>query len=237
MDEQLSLLQRSTDGFTFERLSAVPAANVKHDANFSEFRARGLSTVAYPSMSVAPWPTAACQYSHETIIEQVAARSKDMESSNELWLILEDDAIVPADLQDRWNRMWPFVPEDWDIVRLGWFGSHCSNFRINKFWDVAQWSDPPPSGPCYYCGVQGYMVNPARADRILERLRRSKVYLIDALLGAPTPPGENETEVPRLAVFAAQPKLIKQNESFHSDRIVETTRALPKVTIPHFEIL
>jgi len=205
--------------FTFERLSAVPAADVQKNASFEAFRARGFSTNSYPNM-MDDWRTAAVQYSHESIIERIEQQGQQLLAKHEVWLILEDDAKVPPNLEMEWAKLWPYIPKEWDIMRVGWFGMEngckaCVNTKLH----LAFWSDPPPHGPCSYCGTQGYIVNPATAKKVMQRLKTSKLYYIDALLGAATPPGEDRARVPDLAVFAPIPTIIKQDETFESDRV------------------
>lgn len=222
MDRQLAAVaaraRSNGTNFTYERLSAVLAGKVQHNASFHTFRMRGFSDNKYPSMH-GDWRTAAVQYSHESIIERVQQQKKELLAKNEVWLILEDDSNVPADLNEKMAELWPFVPKDWDILRLGWFGyKRPCQACVNAKFHVALWADPPPHGPCDYCGTQGYIVNPASAEKVMRRLRDSKLYYIDALLGAGTPPGEDKAKVPDLAVFVPIPAVITQEESFDSDR-------------------
>lgn len=130
-------------------------------------------------------------------------------------------------------QVWPYIPDDWDVVRIGWFGMRCEEGKINDHVDMALWNDPPPKGPCYYCGVQGYVVNPANVDKVLERLKNSRLMYIDTLLGAPTPPFEDEQVVPPLKVFALQPPLINQNENFRSERVRKIPQQARSVDAMH----
>ena len=61
--------------------------------------------------------------------------------------------------QERWEKeVWPFVPDDWDVLRLAWFGARSCAVRANAHLDLAVWFDPAPDGPCRYCGAQAYLV-------------------------------------------------------------------------------
>lgn len=207
--------------FTWERLSALPADIVKMNASFAAFRSRGFSRAPYPSMGKPgheDWITAAVEQSHESIIDEIARNANTLQSRNEVWLILEDDAMVPRNLEAQWEKIWPFVPAEWDVMRLGWFGGTRCEASVNNRVHLAMWSDAPPHGPCEYCGTQGYVVNPQRASRVLQRLQNSKLYYIDNLLGAPTPPGEDAERVPPIAAFVPMPPIIHQNEHIASDR-------------------
>lgn len=145
--------------------------------------------------------------------------AKKLEAQHEVWLILEDDAIVTPNITLRWKELWPYIPNEWDILRLGWFGGDNCSGRVNEFVDFALWSDPPPHGPCRYCGSHGYIVNPASVEKVIQRLQNSRIMHVDCLLGAQTPPNENPTLVPPLLSFVSRRSLIKQDDRFPSDRV------------------
>mmetsp|Transcript_51369 Transcript_51369/g.166528 ORF Transcript_51369/g.166528 Transcript_51369/m.166528 type:complete len:84 (+) Transcript_51369:645-896(+) len=80
------------------------------------------------------------------------------------------------------------------------------------------WADPPPYGPCRYCGSHAYVVNPASVEKVIRRLEGSRIMHVDCLLGAPTAPLEEEDRLPALLSFVARPTLSVQNDTFPSDR-------------------
>lgn len=200
-----------------ERLPAVDWERAASDPSFSSSRGRGFSPVDYPRVE-GDWGVAACMFSHLAALAALASRSAALAASRLVWLVLEDDAVVPADLRRRWEQIWPYVPEDWDILRLGWFGASECKSRINEHLDLASWADPPPRGPCRYCGSHAYVVNPASAEKVLWRLNQSRIAHVDCLLGARTPPGEDPVHIPALRSFAVRPKF-EQMEGFLSDRV------------------
>eukprot|EP00415_Alexandrium_ostenfeldii_P002537 UN2537 len=97
-----------------------------------------------------------------------------------------------------------------EMIALGSAGIAGSFFRA---------SDPPPSGPCSYCGSHAYIVNPASIGKVIHRIEASKLMHVDCLLSAPTPPMENPRELPEIRAYTARPILVLQNEDFPSDRI------------------
>ncbi len=57
-----------------------------------------------------------CFLSHQSLLKYLETQSA---SSTSAHLILEDDAHIPADFWEQWNRFSPEVPRDWDIIQLG----------------------------------------------------------------------------------------------------------------------
>lgn len=57
-----------------------------------------------------------CFLSHKTLLKHLEARSS---GRNDAHLILEDDAAIPADFWDQWNKFSASVPADWDIIQIG----------------------------------------------------------------------------------------------------------------------
>jgi len=137
---------------------------------------------------------------------------------------MEDDAVIPDDFEQQWEKLWPWIPEDWDVMRIGYnrLGGTDCRAVINQHMHYAFWLDPPPHGPCQYCGLQAYVVNPASGFKILQRIQRSHIFHPDNLFSAPTPPEEDPKRVPPLLVFASRPVFIGHDESdFESDRVTK----------------
>lgn len=204
--------------FTTERISAVDTLQAKTDSQFSSIRMRGFNPTSYPNV-LGMWSVAGCTFSHLTILRKLQLQSVELLARNEVWLILEDDAIVGPAIGAAWQELWRWLPEDWDLVRLGWFGGNTCRARVNDHVDLAMWSDPPPAGPCSYCGSHAYIVNPASVERVLQRLERSRIMHVDCLLGATTPPLEDPRQLPPLLSFAVRPIASEQNEHFPTDRV------------------
>merc|ERR1719382_686937 len=122
-------------------------------------------------------------------------------------MITEDDVEINPEFIQQWEELWPYIPEQWDILRVGWFGDHqnCSQ-AVNPRVDRAGWQDPH-SGECAYCGAQAYIVNPSSKERVLKRFEQSRITHADELLGAPTPQLESDAAVPALRAFVVWPTL------------------------------
>jgi len=215
------LVQRAAHkghNITAERVLAVDIARAQTDPQFESIRNRGFNPTPYPDVSE-KWSVAGCTFSHLTILWKLQAEAQTLLAQNEVWLILEDDATIPVSLQEDWEELWPWLPSEWDVVRLGWFGGSTCKGSVNAKLDVALWSDPPPQGPCSYCGSHAYIVNPASVTKVIARLEHSRLMHVDCLLGAPTPPVEDPRRVPPLLAFAPRRSLSEPNYNFPSDRI------------------
>jgi len=223
MEEQLQELRQrwnaSGHDLAWERVPGVGPDEVRLGDRYASWRAKGFSPATRPDVR-GDWATAGCALGH------YAAISRIPDGPNaELTLITEDDVeIMPRFLQ-YWKDLWPYVPKDWDVLRVGWFGDHqnCTQV-VNARVDRAGWQDPM-GGQCAYCGAQAYIVNPRRKRQVLERFERSKVTHADELLGAPTPQLEDTHQVPPLQAFVVWPTLAtvhlddKGHAAFPSDRV------------------
>merc|ERR1711972_822617 len=104
-------------------------------------RKRGFSHVSYPVVD-GKWSIAGCTFSHLTILWKMQKDAARLTRRNEVWLVLEDDATIAPSIEDTWTQLWPWLPVDWDIVRMGWFGGSECTARVNDRIDVALWKDP-----------------------------------------------------------------------------------------------
>lgn len=213
MQEQLHQLQRSwrTEGLelTFRRIRGVGEKEFKENPEYAAWRAKGFSKAMDSDKQT--WVDASKLYSHYQAIEAFIPRE------NELVLIVEDDVDIKRSLPLMWADLWPYIPTEWDIIRVGWQGDrqNCSQV-INSYIDRAFYSFSPSCekepAKCWYCGAQGYIVNPKSKSKILERLQRSRLATVDIMLGAETPPGEDTTKVPPLHSFVSWPLLVSSTK-------------------------
>jgi GR25 family glycosyltransferase involved in LPS biosynthesis len=211
MEKQFNELKGNGSVFEAQRFPALTTTDVKTDPRFASWRSRGFN----PSMEKKSWGTAANMLSHYEAIRQLSGSNL----STGLTMILEDDVVIAPHFQHLWNSLWPYVPDDWDILRVGAFstGRSCAQ-KVNEHLDRAEWSDPPPrhpggeSGPCKYCGTQALIVHPASVTRVLRRLEASRFMHTDTAFGANTPPNEDPLTAPPLRVFMLRPFLAQHAE-------------------------
>jgi GR25 family glycosyltransferase involved in LPS biosynthesis len=57
-----------------------------------------------------------CFLSHKTLLKHLETRHARRGDAH---LILEDDAAIPADFWEQWNKFSASLPADWDIVQIG----------------------------------------------------------------------------------------------------------------------
>lgn len=236
MEDQLQVMgqlwQSQFRDFQWERLDAVEATALQHEDRFAHWREKGFSRSNIPDVQ-GDWSTAACAYSHYSAISRI-----DEGPGSRLVLITEDDVAIHPKFLQMWEEVWPYVPEEWDVLRVGWFGDHqnCSQV-INPRADRAGWQ-ALKNGECAYCGAQAYIVNPRSKQRLLKRFEHSKITHADVLLGALTPLSEDPKSVPPIRAYVIWPMLatIRYNEKGHpyfgSDRIGAASDRLIEPVIP-----
>jgi len=147
-------------------------------------------------------------------------------------MITEDDVEIDPDFPDMWEELWRWMPDDWDIIRVGWFGDHqnCSQV-VNSYIDLAAWQHNH-GGSCMYCGAQAYIVNPKSKQKVLDRFEKSRMTHADELLSAPTPPAEDPERVPPLKAFVAWPMLAKTHFGRRPSRAIGYAVARPWEAVP-----
>lgn len=216
-DLKVGLAEKTGKELRWERLPAVKAKEVEHDFAYHFWRQKGFSQAKSPDVR-GDWATAACMISHMQAISQIP------ENEDQLVMIVEDDVDISVDFWELWEKLWPYVPEEWDVLRVGWFSDHqdCSQV-VNEKIERAGWQDPH-TGECMYCGAQAYIVNPLRKKQVLERFELAKMTHADELLGAPTPQLEDPTVVPELKSYVVWPMLARtkfdgDSPLFLSDRV------------------
>jgi len=64
----------------------------------------------------------ACWHSHFEVLRRIA------DGDDEVAIVFEDDVDMEWDLDRRLRRIWPFLPEEWDMVMLG----HCQSAEFRK---------------------------------------------------------------------------------------------------------
>lgn len=69
-----------------------------------------------PEHKILNAPRVACWESHLSVIKEIAGLEKDT-----FGVILEDDVDLEKDIRSRLDRVWSYLPDEWDMVYLG----HC----------------------------------------------------------------------------------------------------------------
>jgi GR25 family glycosyltransferase involved in LPS biosynthesis len=216
MERQFTELKGNGSVFQPIRFPALTIKQVQTESQFEPWRKRGFN----PSMEKNSWGTAANMLSHFEAVRLYSGNSSD------LAMILEDDVVITPHFDQLWSKLWPYVPDDWDVLRVGAFlnGARSCAQKVNEHVDRADWADPPPrepggsSGPCRYCGTQALIVRPASVLKVLQRLKASRFMHTDTAFGADTPPYEDRASNPPLKVFELRPFLVQHAEDvIHTD--------------------
>ncbi|KAF8520975.1 hypothetical protein JB92DRAFT_2708583 [Gautieria morchelliformis] len=99
-----------------------------------------------------------CWHSHYRVLRRIA------EGDDDVAIVFEDDIDMEWDLELRLRRMWPALPEDWDLVMLG----HCHS----REWDRPALKGAPTLHPASHtlC-THAYAVNRRAAQRMVRRMR------------------------------------------------------------------
>lgn len=210
METQLEGLRsswnRSGAVLRWQRVTAVGAETFWMDQDFAQWRAKGFSTDLEED-----WESAARAYSH---FEAISGMPDTYSEAEGLVLIVDDRAKLRSGFLDMWQDLWPWLPENWDVLRLGWNadGQNCSQV-VNSYIDSAAWKRSSEDGECMYCGAEAYIVNPASKKRVLARFEAARMADVSQLLGASVPEGEDAAAVPLLRSLAVWPSFATDPEA------------------------
>merc|ERR550514_2424491 len=116
----------------------------------------------------------------------MSSRKKKMQSSDDdLYVIMEDDTFLDNTWKMRLQQLIHNTPDDFDMLKLGYWGNrHCID-RVNKF--VYQANGPTYSNDqLFYQGNSGYVVKRGSMRKILANLKEKEIMDIDgAFLTSP----------------------------------------------------
>eukprot|EP00928_Gymnodinium_smaydae_P017075 TRINITY_DN16502_c0_g3_i1.p1 TRINITY_DN16502_c0_g3~~TRINITY_DN16502_c0_g3_i1.p1 ORF type:complete len:824 (-),score=165.59 TRINITY_DN16502_c0_g3_i1:80-2551(-) len=201
-----------------QRIPAVTKTTAKEDPRFKALYERGCSPhINCEVDSLVP----AIVFSHLSAIQEVMRHAGELATRNEVWMIMEDDQDVYVNLQAEWEKIWSYLPEDWDMVRTSvMYGCRTPKGYVNEHIEfslagVAEDCEKK----CLYWGLYSYIINPRKVRRVLDRVLLPKILPIDSLFGAGTPEGEDPKKVPPLNIFSASPRLTNPNTSFASSHL------------------
>jgi len=144
-----------------------------------------------------------CSLSHIYLWNKISKEPKD-----NLYLILEDDAVVPVDFHHRLNTYLEQLPKDWEMLLLGCnmtIGSYYSPNWIHKKKKIRKNGN---------YGLYGYVLRPQTAQKLL-KLCEAMDTTIDHYL--------DKNYYLNNPVYIATPVIIEHNFSFYSN-ILEKKR-------------
>ena len=130
-------------------------------------------------------PVMGCALSHLSLWWQLANEREDVDH----YLILEDDAKLAPNWEQRWQEAVPHIPEDADIVYLGGIlppnragfekVKHRINNHISKVGDNAVFGQNPPNAYFHWCAY-AYVLSKNGARKVLEVMKAKDGYWTSA---------------------------------------------------------
>jgi len=124
-------------------------------------------------------------------IDQDSRKKKLHSTDDDLYFIMEDDTFMDSQWKMRLQQMIHNTPDDFDMLKLGYWGNrHCLD-QVNKF--VYQANGPTFSqDKLFYQGNSGYVVKRGSIRKILANLKTKDLMDIDgAFLSSPQDCVEN----------------------------------------------
>merc|ERR1740117_520208 len=125
--------------------------------------------------------TKAIWASHAGALQELdaASRKKKMQSSDDdLFVIMEDDTFLDNTWKMRLQQLIHNTPDDFDMLKLGYWGNrHCVD-RVNKY--IYQANGPTfNKDQLFYQGNSGYAVKRGSIGKILANLKEKDLMDID----------------------------------------------------------
>jgi len=166
-------------------------------ANINEFTQHGIHEYMKKTYQAGTmWATVGVYLSHAKLLKniyqnwQVTARKANEcrdcgNANNEMYLILEDDAILIPDWHHDLMNILPDVPKDWDMLRIG-YGTD-SNLRcedkINHFiYENRGPTRNQANDKGFYAGNTAYLVRPQSVPKILKQLAAMPLLDVDGTM-------------------------------------------------------
>lgn len=138
-----------------------------------------------------------CSLSHIYLWNKISKEPK-----NNVYLVLEDDAVVPVDFNYRLNTYMKQLPDDWEMLLLGCnmtIGSYYSSNWIHKRKKIRKNGN---------YGLYGYVLRPYAAKKLL-KICEGMDTTIDHYL--------DKNYYLNNPVYIATPSIIQHNFSFYSN--------------------
>jgi len=178
-----------------ERFQAVTRDDITHNkVNLKEYSTGEENEYMKGYVEVTRDVTKAIWATHTKALQKIDqdSRKKKLKSKDDdLYLILEDDSFMDYQYKMRLQQMIHNTPDDFDMLKLGYWGNrHCID-QVNKF--VYQANGPTFSqDQLFYQGNSGYVVKRGSIRKILENLKKKDIMDIDgAFLSSPQDCQEN----------------------------------------------
>jgi len=122
--------------------------------------------------------------SHLTLYEDIlASQKRDNNTMNKIYLILEDDARLSPNFIQIFQSVYQEVPENWEILRLGFWGLSRESDRLGHY--LFQASPPfwvPETDDIYYGGAHAICIQTKTLRSLIDKLEITKLADIDSMM-------------------------------------------------------
>lgn len=166
--------QLNRSGVPYERFPAVDAREIE-GGKWDRYYLRNNITVC--GRYHGKWGSIACALSHRLVWEKIAA---DDPGGTGLYLVLEDDVLLPEGWERMASESVSVVPDDWSVVKLALWGSVDCDAMVNEFvaLDTSPvWTRTPhgpfkdTSGTYWFAGSSANLVSPVSIPTIINSVR------------------------------------------------------------------
>jgi len=130
------------------------------------------------------WATVGVYLSHTRLLKKIMNENKNS-TSNDMFLILEDDAILQPDWHAKLMKLMPSVPRDWDMLRIG-YGTdsnlRCEDKINNDWYENRAPTRNKGNDKAFYAGNTAYLVKPKSIPTILAQISSMPVLDVDGTM-------------------------------------------------------
>merc|ERR1719159_1212175 len=130
------------------------------------------------------WATVGVYLSHARLLKKILSEHQNS-TGNDMYLILEDDAILQPDWYAKFMKILPNAPKDWDMLRIG-YGTdsnlRCEDKINNDWYENRAPTRNKGNDKAFYAGNTAYIVRPQSIPTILKQLSSMPVLDVDGTM-------------------------------------------------------
>merc|ERR1719152_281019 len=130
------------------------------------------------------WATVGVYLSQARLLKKIMNEHQNA-TNNEMYLIVEDDAILQPDWHAKLMKILPNVPKDWDMLRIG-YGTdsnlRCEDKINNDWYENRAPTRNKGNDKAFYAGNTAYIVRPQSIPTILKQLSSMPVLDVDGTM-------------------------------------------------------
>jgi GR25 family glycosyltransferase involved in LPS biosynthesis len=130
------------------------------------------------------WATVGVYLSHTRLLKKIMNEHKNS-TGDDMYLILEDDAILQPDWHAKLMKILPSVPKDWDMLRIG-YGTdsnlRCEDKINNNWYENRAPTRNKGNDKAFYAGNTAYLVRPNHIPTMLKQISEMPVLDVDGTM-------------------------------------------------------